>query len=141
MKDVDYVLFSDSAVKAATNDQQWYVTISCGRKGVTVFTADKIQLRQNITHSGDRDLALDIAKPEGAVPYHHLEFAKFESGEAVETLTITFLKHQVRIAGRNLRQLAVGVQGRAVEWLKPVPERYAAVAGTEACTIESIGIE
>ena len=65
-KTVDYVLFSDSAVKAATNEQQWYVTISRGRKGIKVFTADKIQLRQNITHSGDRDLALDIAKPESA---------------------------------------------------------------------------
>ena len=29
-KDVDYVLFSDSTIKAATNDQQWYVTISRG---------------------------------------------------------------------------------------------------------------
>jgi ATP-dependent exoDNAse (exonuclease V) alpha subunit len=60
-KTVDYVLFSDSAVKAATNEQQWYVTISRGRKGVKIFTADKIQLRQNITHSGNRTLALDIA--------------------------------------------------------------------------------
>jgi hypothetical protein len=60
-KSVDYVLFSDSAVKAATNEQQWYVTISRGRKGVKIFTADKIQLRQNIAHSGNRTLALDIA--------------------------------------------------------------------------------
>jgi len=29
-KTVDYVLFSDSAVAAATNEQQWYVTISRG---------------------------------------------------------------------------------------------------------------
>ena len=59
-KTVDYVLFSDSAVKAATNEQQWYVTISRGRRGVKIFTADKIQLRQNIAHSGDRPLALDM---------------------------------------------------------------------------------
>jgi len=59
-KTVDYVLFSDSAVKAATNEQQWYVTISRGRKGVKIFTADKIQLRQNIAHSGHRTLALDM---------------------------------------------------------------------------------
>jgi len=59
-KTVDYVLFSDSAVKAATNEQQWYVTISRGRKGVKIFTADKIQLRQNITHSGNRMLAMDM---------------------------------------------------------------------------------
>lgn len=63
-KTVDYVLFSDSAVKAATNAQQWYVTISRGRKGVRIFTADKFQLRENITRSGDRTLALDIARPK-----------------------------------------------------------------------------
>ena len=57
---MDYVLFSDSAVKAATNEQQWYVTISRGRKGVKIFTADKIQLRQSIAHSGHRTLALDM---------------------------------------------------------------------------------
>ena len=61
-KTVDYVLFSDSAVRAATNQQQWYVTISRGRKGVKIFTADKIQLRQNVARSGDRTLALDMAQ-------------------------------------------------------------------------------
>lgn len=59
-KSVDYVLFSDSAVKAATNNQQWYVTISRGKKGIHIFTADKEQLRENIARSGDRPLAADI---------------------------------------------------------------------------------
>ena len=63
-KTVDYVLFSDSAVKAATNQQQWYVTISRGRKGVRIFTSDKAQLRENILHSGDRRLAMDLADRE-----------------------------------------------------------------------------
>jgi len=61
-KNVDYVLFSDSAVRAATNQQQWYVTISRGRRGVKIFTADKIQLRENVARSGDRPLALDMAQ-------------------------------------------------------------------------------
>jgi len=47
-KTVDYVLFADSAVRAATNAQQWYVTISRGRKGVEIFTTNKNQLRENI---------------------------------------------------------------------------------------------
>ena len=59
-KTVDYVLFSDSAVRAATNQNQWYVTISRGRKGVKIFTADKFQLRENVARSGDRALALDM---------------------------------------------------------------------------------
>jgi hypothetical protein len=61
-KTVDHVLFSDSAIKAATNQQQWYVTISRGRKGVTIFTSDKAQLAENIQRSGDRPLALDLSK-------------------------------------------------------------------------------
>jgi conjugative relaxase-like TrwC/TraI family protein len=62
-KTVDHVLFSDSAVRAATNDQQWYVTISRGRKGIHIFTTDKRQLRESITRSGDRPLAVELVEP------------------------------------------------------------------------------
>jgi len=47
-KTVDHVLLSDSAVRAATNAHQWYVTISRGRKSVQIFTPDKQQLRRTI---------------------------------------------------------------------------------------------
>ena len=60
-KTIDYVLFSDATIKAATNQQQWYVTISRGRRGIRIFTSDKEQLRENIGRSGDRELALDLA--------------------------------------------------------------------------------
>jgi len=46
--------------KAATNDQQWYVTISRGRKGIRIFTPDKAQLRENVIRSGQRKLALEL---------------------------------------------------------------------------------
>ena len=65
-KTVDYVLFSDSTVKAATNAQQWYVTISRGRRGIRIFTPDKEQLRENVTRSGHRPLAIELAA--GFVP-------------------------------------------------------------------------
>jgi len=60
-KSVNHVLFCDSAGKGATNNQQWYVTISRGKKGIQIFTMDKEQLRDNIRRSGDRPLALDVA--------------------------------------------------------------------------------
>ncbi|MCI0533694.1 MAG: hypothetical protein L0Z50_00550, partial [Verrucomicrobiales bacterium] len=60
-KTVDYVLFSDSTIKAATSAQQWYVTISRGRRGIRIFTPDKEQLRGNITRSGHRPLAIEFA--------------------------------------------------------------------------------
>jgi conjugative relaxase-like TrwC/TraI family protein len=59
-KTVDYVLFSDSTVKAATNAQQWYVTISRGRRGIRIFTPDKEQLRENVARSGHRPLAMEL---------------------------------------------------------------------------------
>jgi ATP-dependent exoDNAse (exonuclease V) alpha subunit len=59
-KTVDHVLFSDSAIRAATNAQQWYVTISRGRRSIQIFTPDKEQLRHAIARSGDRELALDL---------------------------------------------------------------------------------
>jgi hypothetical protein len=58
---VDYVLFSDSTVEAATNAQQWYVTISRGRRGIRIFTPDKEQLRENVARSGHRPLAMEFA--------------------------------------------------------------------------------
>ncbi len=57
---MDHVLFSDSMVKAATNQQQWYVTISRGKKGIHIFTTDKEQLRENITRSADRPSVMDL---------------------------------------------------------------------------------
>jgi conjugative relaxase-like TrwC/TraI family protein len=60
-KTVDYVLFSDSTIKAATNAQQWYVSISRGRRGIRIFTPDKEQLRENIRRSGHRPLAMEFA--------------------------------------------------------------------------------
>ena len=65
-KTVDYVLFSDSTIKPATNAQQWYVTISRGRRGICIFTPDKQQLRENVTRSGHRPLAMEFAA--GSVP-------------------------------------------------------------------------
>lgn len=59
-KTVDHVLFADSAIRAATNAQQWYVSISRGRKSVRIFTPDKTELRTNVARSGDRPLAMDL---------------------------------------------------------------------------------
>jgi ATP-dependent exoDNAse (exonuclease V) alpha subunit len=61
-KNADYVLFSDSAIRAATNQKQWYVTISRGKKGIKIFTNDKRELRENVVRSGERELAIHLSK-------------------------------------------------------------------------------
>jgi ATP-dependent exoDNAse (exonuclease V) alpha subunit len=83
-KTVDHVLFSDSAIKAATNQQQWYVTISRGRKGITIFTGDKVQLRENILRSGNRELAIDLVK-QGQL--QRLDYYDMLPGPGVEQQT------------------------------------------------------
>ena len=65
-KTVEHVLFSDSSVKAATNNQQWLVTISRGTRAVKVFTPDKAQLRENVGRLGDRELAIEFAMQDSA---------------------------------------------------------------------------
>ena len=60
---MEHVLFSDAATRAATNAEQWYVTISRGRKSIRIFTTDKAQLAQSIRRAGHRELALDLFAP------------------------------------------------------------------------------
>lgn len=62
-KTVDTVLFADAGSRAASNDRQWYVTISRGRKRVLVFTPDKAALRLAAQRAGVRRLALEISPP------------------------------------------------------------------------------
>jgi conjugative relaxase-like TrwC/TraI family protein len=68
-KTVDTVLVADAGCRAATNRNQWYVSISRGRKRVIVFTDNKAELRASIEQSGDRGLALEmkLSPPELSV--------------------------------------------------------------------------
>jgi len=61
-KTVDTVLFADSGCKPATNQKQWYVTISRARRRILVFTPDKAALRQTIAADGHRQLAVEVPK-------------------------------------------------------------------------------
>jgi hypothetical protein len=73
--------------------------------------------------------------------YHHMDFARFEAAKDRDTLTISFVNHQVRITGRNLRELALAIQSRAVEFIKPMPGRYTSATGSESVFVESIEVE
>jgi len=65
-KSVDTVILCDAGTPAATNAEQWYVSITRGRKNALVFTSDKAALRENAVRSGERELALDLnAKSNG----------------------------------------------------------------------------
>jgi len=74
------------------------VTISRGRKGIKIFTADKTQLRQNIAHSGNRTLALDIAG-EGSVQ----KLAKIWGRNAAYVLNV---QHSERLSAERTAETA-----------------------------------
>jgi hypothetical protein len=65
------------------------------------------------------------------LPYHHLELVKFETDDGQDTLTLLFLNRTVGITGKNLRDLGLALQERCVEFVKPLPERYASLVGNE----------
>lgn len=82
------------------------------------------------------------AKKFYLLPYHHLELVKFEAGEAQDTLTLSFLNRTVCITGKNLRDLGLALQDRAVELVKPVPvfDRYSSLVRNEI-SVKAIEIE
>ena len=61
-KTVDTVLFSDSGSRLATNQKQFYVTISRGRRRALVFTPDKAALRRAISAEGHRPLGIEATR-------------------------------------------------------------------------------
>jgi hypothetical protein len=113
-KTVDHVLFSDSAVRAASNAQQWYVTVSRGRKSVQIFTPDKLELRRAIMRSGDRELALDLVSDRArryGVRQQILrsvrrgrEFAKRACQMAMRSWTAAFIKPEKHLHETRNRQ-------------------------------------
>ena len=73
------------------------------------------------------------------LPYQHLVCVRFEPG-ADETINITISGHEVKITGKNLRELALAFQKFTVDWVKELPRRYVAVANGEGVHIASIAV-
>jgi len=92
-KTVDTVLLSDSGRTPATNEKQWYVSISRARRKVLIFTENKAELRAQIHKSGDRGLALDLIPADSAVkvsgttqsPASPLESIQLRSWDPIQT--------------------------------------------------------
>ena len=75
------------------------------------------------------------------LPCHHLELVKFEAGDGQDAITMSFLKRTVFIKGKNLRELALALQDRCVEFIKPMPvfDRYSSLVVKES-SVKSIEI-
>jgi ATP-dependent exoDNAse (exonuclease V) alpha subunit len=61
-KTVDRVLIAQSSASAAAaSKEQFYVSVSRGRKGVTVYTDNKQELKDSVGKSGQRKTAMEVA--------------------------------------------------------------------------------
>ena len=74
-------------------------------------------------------------------PYTHLTFASTEREEGRDVLTASFTTHDLRIVGKNLRELGIALQRLAVDWVKPAPVRYAVLVSSDTIFIEKIEVE
>ncbi len=73
-------------------------------------------------------------------PYTHLTFASMERENGRDVLTASFTTHDLRIVGKNLRELGIALQRLAVDWIKPAPARYAVLAASDAVFVETIQV-
>lgn len=95
----------------------------------------------------DRDAnaqALRVEVSDGSTfvfPYAHLNFAKLESESGKEELRLMIGSHEVYVTGKRLRELVLAVQKLAVEWVKELPARYAAIADRDSVFIEKIEVK
>ncbi|SUS07593.1 Conjugative relaxase domain protein (fragment) [uncultured Defluviicoccus sp.] len=92
-KTTDTVILADAGNRAATNRQQWYVSISRGRKRVVVLTPDKAALRENIQRSGARELVLEET-PEHELQARRMRHQQFRRYAIQHEFTMRQAQHQ-----------------------------------------------
>ena len=73
-------------------------------------------------------------------PLSHFLSAEFTRADNGDSLNLAFSTHEVRIRGRHLREVALALQKLAVEWIRETPQKYAALADTNAALIQSIEV-
>ena len=73
------------------------------------------------------------------LPYQHLVYVRFEPGTD-DTITVAIARREVKITGKNLRELALAFQKLSVDWVRELPARYAASATHDSVHIASIAV-
>lgn len=89
-------------------------------------------------------IALRVEPEEGGIfllPYRHLAFSYFHSGEDGDELAIVFATHAVIFKGWRLGDLLAGLQKETVEWVRAIPGRYKTIQGPERVAVVSIRVD
>ena len=75
------------------------------------------------------------------LPYVHFAFANLGREGDEEVLTASFTTHDLRIVGRNLRELGIALQTFAIDWVKAAPARYATLTTRDSVFIETLEVK
>jgi hypothetical protein len=73
-------------------------------------------------------------------PHSRFQCSHFEGGADQDQLCLSFDTHEIRIAGKNLRQLGVAFQKFVVNCVRVLPARYMATTDHETVSISSIKV-
>ncbi|MGA2255286.1 MAG: hypothetical protein ABSG53_11540 [Thermoguttaceae bacterium] len=73
------------------------------------------------------------------LPYQHLGCVRFEPGTD-DTVNVIIASHEVKITGKNLRDLALAFQKFTVDCVKELPKRFVAAANGQGVHIASIAV-
>ena len=95
--------------------------------------------------SRERDrTCLRIERLEGGtfiLPYQHFVVAHLPREGDDEVLSISFASHQVRVEGRHLEEVVEALQEYAVDWIAPMPMRYASLREGDSAMIAKLEIK
>lgn len=75
------------------------------------------------------------------LPYVHFAFANLEREGDDDVLTASFTTHDLRIVGKNLRELGIALQKFAVDWVKAAPARYATLTTKDTVFIQALEVK
>lgn len=107
-------------------------------------SSDKTSGKQHVSWNKDAQAqVLRVELIDGGFylfPYAHLGMVKFEQTGDDNLLHLRFANHEVQITGKRLRELGLAFQKLAVEWVRPVPERYASIAASDEVCITCIKV-
>ena len=107
-------------------------------------SSDKTFGKQHVSWNKDAQAqVLRVELTDGSYylfPYAHLGMVKFEQTGEDDLLHLRFANHEVQITGKRLRELGLAFQKLVVEWVKPLPERYASIAAGDSACITSITV-
>lgn len=113
-KTVDHVLIAQSASSfQASSREQFYVSVSRGRKGVAVYTDDVASLKQSIERSGRRLSASELVATPGAkdkILSHGKLVSRLERYRRLTEMNTRSERTKVRSRGVSTR----GVTGRGM---------------------------